>query len=131
MNYCSVYGRLTADPKQIPTKDPDKIMAVGSIAVDIETRSDEPQTEFFGLVCFGRQAKTLLRHSKGEPLSVSGRLQLNTYKNKRGEQVRQLQIVVDSLIGSRSSRPGGKRPGNTKAARPAQYPAEFNDPIPF
>ncbi len=105
-------------------------MAVGSIAVDVETRGDEPETEFFGLVAFGRPAQSLLRHSKGEPLSVSGRLQLNTYENKRGEQVRQLQVVRDSVVGSRSSRPSGKRPSNTKS-KPAQYPDEFNDRIPF
>jgi single-stranded DNA-binding protein len=107
-------------------------MAVGSIAVDIETRGDEPETEFFGLVCFGRQAKSLLRHVKGDSLAISGRLQLNIYQNKRDEEIRQFQVVCDSVIGARSSRPGGKRSSNTKAAaRPAQYPAEFNDPIPF
>jgi hypothetical protein len=56
MNFVSIYGRLTADPREISTKNPDKIMAVGSIAVDVETRGDEPATEFFGVVAFGRQA---------------------------------------------------------------------------
>jgi single-stranded DNA-binding protein len=130
MNYVSIYGRLTADPKQIPTKNEDTVMAVGSIAVDIETRSDEPQTEFFGLVCFGRQAKSLLRHVKGDSLAISGRLQLNIYQNKRDEEIRQFQVVCDSVIGARSSRQGGKRSSNTKS-KPAQYPGEFNDPLPI
>ena len=132
MNFVSIFGRLTADPREISTKNPDKIMAVGAIAVDVETRGDEPETAFFGVVCFGRQAKSLLRHAKGESLAISGRLQLNIYKNKRAEEIRQFQVVCDSVIGARSSRPSGKRKiGNTKAARPTQYPAEFNDPIPF
>ena len=131
MNYCSLYGRLANDVRQIQMKIPDTAMVVCSIAVDIDSR-DKQETERFGLVCFGGHAKSLVRHAKGEPLSVSGRLQLNIDQNEQDVRVRQLRVVVDSLIGARSARPGGKRPSNTKAAaRPTQYPAEFSDPIPI
>ena len=47
MNYFSIYGRLTADPRQIQTKNEDTTMAVCSLTADIQTRSGEPETEFF------------------------------------------------------------------------------------
>ena len=40
----------------------------------------------------------LLRHAKGDPLSVTGRLQANTWTSREGEERRQLQIVADAIV---------------------------------
>ena len=48
----AIHGRLGQDPKEITTKTGTK-MAVASIAVTMDTRNEEQETEWFGLVAFG------------------------------------------------------------------------------
>lgn len=130
----SVYGRLGQEPRRINTKSGTP-MVVSSLAVNLKKNREEEDTEWFGLVAFGRQAEDLERHEKGELVSAAGRLQVNTWQGKDGER-RQLQIIVDSLVSARSVRPpaGGKRQenGNGGQAKPAPAAQEaLDDDIPF
>jgi single-strand DNA-binding protein len=104
----AVHGRLGGDPRQIQTKT-DTVMAVCSLAVSVDTRGEEQETEWLSVLAFGRVAEALLRHRKGDMLSAAGRVQLNTWDADGGEQRRQFQIVADSVISSRTVGPGGGR----------------------
>ena len=67
------------------------------MAVELSAGKEaDPETEWLGIVCFGRLAETLLGHEKGSLLSVSGRVQINSY-TKDGIVRRQLQIVADTI----------------------------------
>lgn len=106
----AAYGRLGADAKPIQTKT-GKPMTAATLAVDI---GEEDAPLWLGVVAFGRQAELLARHKKGELLSVAGRIQRNRW-TQNGEEREQLQVVADSVIGSRTVRPGGRKK-DTKAS---------------
>ncbi|WP_095201277.1 single-stranded DNA-binding protein [Mesorhizobium carmichaelinearum] len=113
MMQASAYGRLAQDPRSIATKS-GKSMAVASIAVAIDDHDAPPL--WVGVIAFGRVAEDLLRHAKGDLISVSGRVQRSTWTAPTGEKREQLQIVADSLISSRSVRPtGGAKRGHELA----------------
>ena len=107
----SIHGRLGADPVQ-RTSAAGKVWATASIAVtvDVAAKDSDPETEWFGLVAFGKTAEALCRHKQGDMLSAAGKLQLNTWKDKTtGADRRQWQIIADSLLSARTVRPGGGR----------------------
>jgi single-stranded DNA-binding protein len=105
-------------------------MAVVTLAVDIPNRNEEtPEPLWMSLLCFGKLAGELMRHFKGDLVSVSGNVQRNSYINKTtGERVSQLQIIADSIISARTVRPGG-RPKVGSAPENAKLP--FDDDLAF
>ncbi len=129
MMQAAAYGRLGADPKSISTKT-GKMMAAASIAVDLSDRNGESKTEWVGVVAFGRVAETLLRHSKGDLVSVAGRVQLNSFDTKGGESRRELQIIADAVISAKSVRPGGTKKKPLGASN-ASSKVGLNDDLPF
>lgn len=106
--HTACYGRLGNDPKSISTKT-GKSMAVGTVAVELQDRQNEAHTIWVGVVCFGRTAEALLKHGRGDLVSICGRTQYNAYTNGKGEAVEQLQVIADSVVSARTVRPGGKR----------------------
>ena len=126
----AIYGRLGGEPKTINTAS-GKLMVTGSLAVTISGRDSEV-TEWFGIVAFGKTAEILQRHRKGELLSTSGRLQVNTWTTAEGEERRQLQVIADSIVSARSVRPGGG--GGKKRETAAEIAATnefYDDDIDF
>ena len=112
MMHASAYGRLGQDPRTIETKT-GKTMAVASLAVDI-AREEETGPLWLGIVAFERKATELMRHAKGECLSVYGRVQRNTYTTRDGAAREQLQIVADAIVSARTVRPGNARKAQPK-----------------
>ena len=160
----AVYGRLGSDPREHETRK-GGAMATASLAVDVPDRSrdaEEGATETLWLrvTAFGRVAQDLAGHAKGDPVSVSGRLQFSRWTDRDGDEREQWAIVADALVSARTVRPGGRRqskgdgagngrdrddvrrrgegagwPGVTEpapASSPASSaPADFDDDIPF
>ncbi len=110
--HLAIYGRLGRDPYSIETKN-GKPMAVVNVAVEIG-RDGEGEPLWIGILCFGRVAEDLLRHQKGDLLSAFGRLQRRTWKGTEGEDREQLQIVAETVISARTTRPA--KVGNSKPA---------------
>jgi single-strand DNA-binding protein len=104
----SAYGRLGQEPRRINTST-GKAMAVCSMACDVEARGTDDTTVWLGIVAFGDMAEQLLKHSKGEMVSVFGSAKKNSYTTGQGEVREQLQIVADCIASARSSRPGFRR----------------------
>jgi single-strand DNA-binding protein len=130
MQACA-YGRIGQEPRSIETKS-GKAMAVASIAVAVDEHDAPPL--WLGIVAFGRVAEDLLRHQKGDLISVSGRVQRNTWTTPSGEKREQLQVVTDSVISSRTVRPGGARrrdDGHHQQQSDNRNQRELNDEIPF
>ena len=158
----AVYGRLGSDPREHETRK-GGAMATASLAVDVPDRTqgaEEGATETLWLrvTAFGRVAQDLAGHAKGDPVSVSGRLQFSRWTDRDGDEREQWAIVADALVSARTVRPGGRRqskgdgdgsrsggngrgegagwPGVTEPA-PASSPAssapatDFDDDIPF
>ena len=72
-----------------------KPMTTGFCYADIQGETGFP----LGLVCWNDIAEELARYSKGDTLTVTGRLQANDYTNKQGETVNGYQLIVDGLMG--------------------------------
>lgn len=132
MMQASAYGRLGKDPQEIQTKT-GKAMTTANLAVDMSQR-DAEATLWLRVVAFGRLAEQLAKHGKGDPLSVSGKLELNKWQAQDGAERESWQLIADSIISARTSRPsGGQR---TQAAPQASAPSlppapAFDDPIPM
>ena len=151
----AVYGRLGSDPREHSTRT-GKAMTTASLAVNVPDRSRDADEGaeaalWFNVVAFGRVAEDLARHAKGDPVSVSGRLQWSRWTDRDGDERQQWAIVADALVSARPVRPrGGRRkgdgdgngrdrddvrrrgegwPGVTEPAPSA--PADFDDDIPF
>ncbi len=101
----AAWGRLGGDPRPLETRN-GRSMTVASLAVEV---ADDGEPEWLGLVAFAETAEALARHTKGDCVSVSGRLQRRSYTTRNGEERQQLQVVADTLVSARSVRPSGKR----------------------
>ena len=128
----AVYGRLGADPKQHQTRT-GKPMTTASLAATLECRSQgetEDGTLWLNVCAFGRTAEDLARCAKGDPVSVSGRMQLSRYRSRTGEDREGLSCIADSVVSSRTVRPrgGGSRIANGAVRQGADDP---DDPCPF
>ena len=143
----AAYGRLARDPRQHETTS-GKPMTTGTIAVEVELRERGAETAAETLwlqVCaFGRQADDLAAMAKGEPVSLTGRLQLSRYQTREGEDRESWQCIADSVVSARSVRPkgGGRRrddgsgtrtapASRSSTAPPPHTDRPFDDPVPF
>ena len=140
----AAYGRLGQDPKPISTRT-GTAMAAASLAVDVADPRGRDDAGggpplWLKVVAFGALAESLARHAKGDPLSVSGRLQVRRY-DAGGATREEWQCIADSIVSARAARPRGGRKakagggnGEGRARRPAparQDPPPFDDGIPF
>jgi single-strand DNA-binding protein len=117
----AAYGRLGADPREIATRS-GKPMSVATLALD--AGDDDGPPLWLGIVAFGRLAEQLQRHAKGDPLSVSGRVQVRRWTDTSGAEHEQLQVIADAIVSARTVRLGGPR-------RPAAGRAHSDDGVPF
>lgn len=106
----SAYGRLVADPQTRTTAN-GKSMAMARLAVALpcHTAQNNEATYWLGIVAFGSQADTLAKHSKGDMISIAGNMQLNQWSGQDGVQKEQPQVIADSIISARTSRPGNRK----------------------
>jgi|GEM_PF-1661714 len=114
MMQASAYGRLTSDPT-LRESQAGKPRASARLAVDAgTTHDDEPQTLFLGIVAFGKLAERLTRHTKGDPVSVSGRIEMNQCKIRRERPGR--NPILSPMRWS-ARRPCGRNGGKRKRYR--------------
>ena len=138
----AAYGRLVADPRSIETRS-GKAMTAARLAVTVEARIDgeggAEETLWLSVLAFGCVAEDLARSAKGDPVSVSGRLTLNRYQSRDGEDRETWQVLADAVVSARSVRPrGGRRKGEGNGGERADHrgatapaSADFDDDIPF
>ncbi|WP_075180618.1 single-stranded DNA-binding protein [Pantoea sp. 1.19] len=116
----SAYGRLVADP-QIRTTTTGKHMAMArlSVALPCRTAQNGEATFWLGVVAFGNQAAALAKHVKGDMISIAGNMQLNQWAAQDGAQKEQPQVIADSVISARTTRPGGRKKASYQESPPA------------
>ena len=123
----TVRGRLGADPVTRQTSNGGD-MATGSLAVTLPSRQED-ETEWFNLIAFGRVAEVLGGHKKGDSLVVMGELQVNKYTPHGGEERRNLQVLVESLMTARRARVIAN--GTAKKTKESKPQLEGNPDEPF
>ena len=100
LNRVTLVGRLTADPILRFTRTTQKPVANFTLAVDRHFSKDkEVKTDFFDIVVWGPSAEFLQRNFiKGQPISVDGRLQQESYVDEKTNEKRYaVKVVTDSI----------------------------------
>ena len=130
----SLYGRLGGDPVERQTRNGAEMVTV-SLAVNAGRPDADEETQWFNLIAFGRVAKDLARHAKGDLVGCMGPLTKNRYTAHNGQEREGWSLTVDAVVSARTVRPGGARK-RAETAKPAPAGASagngtpFNDPIP-
>lgn len=87
-------GRLTKDA-EISTTQKGTIMAKFRMAVNDRRNED---TLFLNILCFGKMAEALKDHlKKGRLIGVQGKLKIDDYQDKDGNQKNSVCIMADEI----------------------------------
>ena len=96
INSVMLSGRLTADP-DLKTTTTGVPVCTTRIAVD-RGFGENKETDFFTIVFWKKQAETVCKYcSKGDKVTVIGKLQTRSYELKNGEKRTVNEIRVDEL----------------------------------
>ncbi len=117
-------GNLTRDPQlsYLPSQTP--VVEFG-IAVNRRWRSQDGQpreeTMFIDCRCFGRQAEVFNQYmTKGRPVLIEGRLDLDTWEGKDGQRRSKHRVFVQNFQFLGGGGGGGGAGGGTQQSRPQQ-----------
>ena len=103
MNRVCLVGRLTKDPvcEFVNTSNGSIARSRFTIAVDRGFGSNEnngPTADFISITAWRKQAENLTKfQKKGNQIAIEGRLQVDNYTNKDGQQVWSTYVVADAV----------------------------------
>ena len=126
-NRVVLMGNLTRDPqvRQIPSGT--SVADLGLATNEVFKNRDGEQVErtcFVDIVAWGRQAESCGQYlTKGAPVLVEGRLQLDQWENEEGQKRSKMRVRADRV--QFLSRPR-KAAGETDGTEPGE-----DDKIPF
>jgi len=139
LNKVFLMGNLTRDPELRYTSSG---TAVANFGMAINRRWTSPdgqerdETCFVELTIYGRRAEVICEYlTKGSPLFVEGRLQLDQWEDQNGQKRSRLRVVVENFefIGRGGGAGGGR--GAPGAGRPPDEggapPVPEVDDVPF
>jgi len=147
MNQVILIGRLARDPDLSYTPNTQTAACRITLAVDRPKRNGDAHgngdyvrsADFIRVTVWGRQAETCDRYlSKGRLISVQGRIQTGSYKNRNGETVYTTDVVAERVEflggGNQQTQPRESAEQIQKKAEelltPTQSQLGFND-IPY
>ena len=130
LNRVLLMGNLTRDPelRYLPSNTP--VVSIG-LAVNRRWRNQQDQqqeeTTFVDCEAFGRSAEVINQYlRKGRPVFIEGRLRLDQWQDKEGQNRSKLKVVVESFqfVDSRSGGDGARdetsgRDSQSSSSRPA------------
>ena len=131
LNKVFLMGNLTRDVELKKTPSNMSVANVG-LAVNRQYRTNDEtreETTFVDCEAWGRTAEVMGQYlRKGRPVFIEGRLKLDQWQDRDGNNRSKLKVVIDNFqfIDSRGSG-GGDAPAQTSAA-PQSVP---EDEIPF
>jgi len=153
LNKVFLMGNLTRDPELRYTPNGTAVADLGLAVNDSFTGRDGNKVErtlFVDVVAWQRQAETVSEYlSKGSPIFVEGRLQLDEWENQQGEKRTKIRVVAQRIqfLGgprgeggaqggqpARNSRPAGTAPSRDAGVPPDDVPGPDDvgeDDIPF
>lgn len=138
LNKVMLIGNLTRDPEVKYTPKGSAVTDIG-LAINryytLESGEKREETTFVDVTFFGRNAEIIKQYcTKGKPLYVEGRLQLDTWDDKQSGQKRsKLKVMGDSLQllgGRQGGSEGGGGEEYSEAPRGGGSPARSSGPRP-
>ena len=157
LNKVMLIGNLTADPEVRTTPRGSSLtelrLAVNRVTTGPNDGERREETTFLDVTCWGRTGEVAAQYlSKGRPVFIEGRLQMDSWEDKQtGQKRSRIRIIAENLQLLNGGRDGGA-PGGAAAPRPGGYnsggyrqgtasqaggqspapaPAEEEDDIPF
>lgn len=125
----SAPDRLGQAPRTIETQS-GIARTVSSVAANMPVgRGDGTATPWFGLVALGRLTERLLPHTQGEMINIAGSIQLNRWPDRDGIEQERLQILADSLVSARSTRPPGGKHREQPLSSGPPVTVDFDDQL--
>ena len=100
LNKAILMGRLTRDPELRNTATGTQVANFG-LAVDrrFTRQGEQKETDFFNIVCFGKQAEFVSRYfRKGQLVAVSGRIQIRDWTDKEGNKRTTCEIIAEETF---------------------------------
>ena len=105
MNRVCLVGRLTKDPvcEYVNTSNGSIARSRFTIAVDRgfsggDNNNNAPTADFISITAWRKQAENVTKfQKKGNQIAVEGRLQVDNYTNKDGQQVWSTYVVADTI----------------------------------
>lgn len=97
MNSVALVGRLTKNPIVTYTQGGSSITKF-SIAVDRRFKTDgQPSADFINVVVFGKTGEFVEKwFHKGDPISITGRIQTGSYTKQDGTKVYTTDVIAES-----------------------------------
>jgi len=134
-NKVILIGNLTRDPQMSYLPSQTAVVEFG-LAVNRRWRGQDGQnreeTCFVDCRSYGRQAEMLNQYmSKGRPILIEGRLQLDTWQAQDGSRRSKHRVIVErfQFLGGGGGSGGAGGPGRGRTERPApQQQAEPSGP---
>lgn len=126
-NSVTLMGNLTRTPELRKTNNGTPV-ARCSLAINrrwrTETGEDREEVTFVDCDAWGKTAETLAKYcAKGDPLFVSGRLKLDTWKDKATNEDRSRLGVVIENFQFLKSKPGGSAAAGSPPSAPSSVPS--------
>ena len=130
MNKFIATGNITKDAELRYTAN-DKAYSKFSIANN-EGYGDNKKTNFFNCTLWGKSAENLNRFlTKGQKVLITGKVEINDYKDKEGVERKIIDINVDSfggveLLGNKAQQESGT---NNDTSNNSDSPIDSNDDL--
>ena len=122
LNKVMIIGNLTADPEVRTTPRGNSLtelrLAVNRVSSGQNEGERREETTFLDVTCWGRTGEVAAQYlSKGRPVFIEGRLQMDTWEDKQtGQRRSRIRIIAENLqlLGGRDGAPqgGGNYGGN-------------------
>ncbi len=121
LNKVMLIGNLTADPEVRQTPRGNSLtelrLAVNRVSSGPNEGERREETTFLDVTCWGRTGEVAAQYlSKGRPVFIEGRLQMDTWEDKQtGQRRSRIRIIAENLqlLGGRDGAPqGGGYGGN-------------------
>lgn len=133
-NKVIVMGNLTRDPQVRHTPGGAAVadigLAVNRTWFDKQTNSKKEEVTFVDVTLWGRTAEVAGEYlTKGRPVLIEGRLQMDTWQDKESGQNRsKLKVVCENMTMLQSGKSGGQSQGGEAPQSP---PDDLDNDVPF
>ena len=130
MNKIILTGNITKDAELRYTAN-DKAYSKFSIANN-EGYGDNKKTNFFNCTLWGKSAENLNRFlTKGQKVLITGKVEINDYKDREGVERKIIDINVDSfggveLLGNKAQQESGT---NNDTSNNSDFPIDSDDDL--
>lgn len=129
LNKVMLMGRLTADPVLRYTPNTNMAVARYSLAVErsFSKKGEEKQTDFINIVVWGKPAEFANQYfKKGSQIVITGRLQMNRWTDKNGQNRTTLEVVAEEQYFAGAKPTTGVNYGNNASAAQSASTSDAN-----